>query len=362
MDEVGGQGGGGGGEQLGGRRGIERDTAGLGNRACRPRGGGQARKTGRLLASATVDPLPRQDCFHPLPLPPSPRPPSLSPLPPPHHSSSTPTPPTQPLSHPNASLSLPRRSLNPHLVRPQTSSLPNLGPQLTLPPCAPFHPCDFHSPPSLLPTLSPVKHAVSTLFPAYPSPFDARQTPPTMPVPQEPAAPAYRTKNFRGNAVSSSSLPCFPDSPPSDATSVLILSLFLQRALGKKDHPEGSSNYTMSVFFSPSLPDVPASSFADFLPFFRFDRMQGFEWFTEGGGKYYNFIKSKAQELGDAGITAIWLPVGSSFFLLPPCLDSPFLSQLNTNLAFPLYSLPRRDRTTTIPCVIGSLSPSSSLH
>ncbi|GAA5976021.1 hypothetical protein JCM11641_003260, partial [Rhodosporidiobolus odoratus] len=74
-----------------------------------------------------------------------------------------------------------------------------------------------------------------------------------MPVPQDPAAPKYRSRNYRGNA----------------------------RALGKHDHPEGSSNYTM---------------------------LQGFEWFTPGGGKYYNWLKDQAKELGDAGITAIWCP------------------------------------------------------
>ncbi|GAA6043444.1 hypothetical protein JCM8097_002860 [Rhodosporidiobolus ruineniae] len=74
-----------------------------------------------------------------------------------------------------------------------------------------------------------------------------------MPVDQNPPAPRYRTHNYRGNA----------------------------RALGKQDHPEGSSNYTM---------------------------LQGFEWFTPGGGKYYNWLKDKAEELADFGITAIWLP------------------------------------------------------
>ncbi|GAA6005838.1 hypothetical protein JCM10207_007245 [Rhodosporidiobolus poonsookiae] len=74
-----------------------------------------------------------------------------------------------------------------------------------------------------------------------------------MPVPQDPPAPKYRTRQYRGNA----------------------------RGLGKHDEPEGSSNYTM---------------------------MQGFEWFTEGGGTYYKTMKERAAELGEMGITAIWLP------------------------------------------------------
>ncbi|GAA5867187.1 hypothetical protein JCM8547_006269 [Rhodosporidiobolus lusitaniae] len=74
-----------------------------------------------------------------------------------------------------------------------------------------------------------------------------------MPVPQDPAAPRYRTRNFRGNA----------------------------RGLGKKDRPEGTDNYTM---------------------------MQGFEWFTEGGGRYYKWMEGKAEELGEMGITGVWLP------------------------------------------------------
>ncbi|GAA5919373.1 hypothetical protein JCM6882_004541, partial [Rhodosporidiobolus microsporus] len=74
-----------------------------------------------------------------------------------------------------------------------------------------------------------------------------------MPAPQDPPAAAYRTRNFRGNA----------------------------RGLGKHDHPEGSSNYTM---------------------------MQSFEWFSKGGGKYYNWLKDQAKELGEIGITAVWTP------------------------------------------------------
>ncbi|GJN91416.1 hypothetical protein Rhopal_004437-T1 [Rhodotorula paludigena] len=74
-----------------------------------------------------------------------------------------------------------------------------------------------------------------------------------MPVDQTPPAPRYRTQNYRANA----------------------------RALGKADHPTGSSNYTM---------------------------LQGFEWYTRGDGTYYKWLEGKAQELGDLGITAIWLP------------------------------------------------------
>jgi len=74
-----------------------------------------------------------------------------------------------------------------------------------------------------------------------------------MAVDQAPPAPRYRTENWRANA----------------------------RALGKQDHPKGSSNYTM---------------------------LQGFEWYTPGGGVYYEWLESKAKELGDMGITAIWCP------------------------------------------------------
>ncbi|BGP33020.1 hypothetical protein JCM10296v2_004809 [Rhodotorula toruloides] len=72
-------------------------------------------------------------------------------------------------------------------------------------------------------------------------------------VPQTPPAPRYRTQNYRGNA----------------------------RGLGKQDHPEGSSNYAL---------------------------LQGFEWYQEGGGKYYAWLAGKAKELGEMGITAIWIP------------------------------------------------------
>ncbi|KPV71753.1 glycoside hydrolase family 13 protein [Rhodotorula graminis WP1] len=74
-----------------------------------------------------------------------------------------------------------------------------------------------------------------------------------MPVPQSPPAPRYRTENWRANA----------------------------RALGKGDHKKGSSNYTM---------------------------LQGFEWYTPGGGVYYKDMESKAKELGEMGITAVWMP------------------------------------------------------
>lgn len=33
-----------------------------------------------------------------------------------------------------------------------------------------------------------------------------------------------------------------------------------------------------------------------------------FEWFQEGGGKFYDLFKSRATELGSMGITAAWLP------------------------------------------------------
>ncbi|KAJ8293289.1 Glucan 1,4-alpha-maltohexaosidase [Rhodotorula toruloides] len=72
-------------------------------------------------------------------------------------------------------------------------------------------------------------------------------------LPQDPPAPRYRTQNYRGNA----------------------------RGLGKQDHPEGSSNYTL---------------------------LQGFEWYQEGGGTYYAWLAGKAEELGEMGITAIWIP------------------------------------------------------
>lgn len=36
--------------------------------------------------------------------------------------------------------------------------------------------------------------------------------------------------------------------------------------------------------------------------------MQGFEWYQEAGGKYWNLMKDRAQSLGEMGITAIWLP------------------------------------------------------
>ncbi|GAA5847444.1 hypothetical protein JCM9279_000483 [Rhodotorula babjevae] len=74
-----------------------------------------------------------------------------------------------------------------------------------------------------------------------------------MAVDQSPPAPRYRTENWRANA----------------------------RALGKGDHKKGSSNYTM---------------------------LQGFEWYSPGGGVYYKDMESKAKELGEMGITAVWLP------------------------------------------------------
>ncbi|BGP41093.1 hypothetical protein JCM10449v2_005062 [Rhodotorula kratochvilovae] len=74
-----------------------------------------------------------------------------------------------------------------------------------------------------------------------------------MPVDQSEPAPRYRTQNWRANA----------------------------RALGKQDHPQGSSNFTM---------------------------LQGFEWYTPGGGVHYDWLASQAKDLGDMGITAIWLP------------------------------------------------------
>lgn len=36
--------------------------------------------------------------------------------------------------------------------------------------------------------------------------------------------------------------------------------------------------------------------------------MQGFEWYSEGGGKHWKMVKDHAKALGDMGITAIWLP------------------------------------------------------
>ncbi|GAA5976089.1 hypothetical protein JCM11641_003278 [Rhodosporidiobolus odoratus] len=38
------------------------------------------------------------------------------------------------------------------------------------------------------------------------------------------------------------------------------------------------------------------------------DRLQGFEWYQAGGGNYYNWLKGKAEELGEAGVTSIWIP------------------------------------------------------
>lgn len=53
------------------------------------------------------------------------------------------------------------------------------------------------------------------------------------------------------------------------------------RGLGKGDDAPGVSNYTA---------------------------MQAFEWHTEGGGKHWNWLKEKAPEFGEMGITAVWIP------------------------------------------------------
>ncbi|MCO5566240.1 hypothetical protein L7F22_019916 [Adiantum nelumboides] len=39
--------------------------------------------------------------------------------------------------------------------------------------------------------------------------------------------------------------------------------------------------------------------------------LQGFEWYTPGGGEHYDWLAKNAERLADMGITAIWLP--------PPC-------------------------------------------
>lgn len=53
------------------------------------------------------------------------------------------------------------------------------------------------------------------------------------------------------------------------------------RGLGKGDDAPGVSNYTLC---------------------------QAFEWHTEGGGKHWNWLKEKAPEFAEMGITAVWIP------------------------------------------------------
>lgn len=36
--------------------------------------------------------------------------------------------------------------------------------------------------------------------------------------------------------------------------------------------------------------------------------MQFFHWYSPGGGVHWNRVSNKAEELSDAGITALWLP------------------------------------------------------
>ncbi|SGY14170.1 BQ5605_C010g06087 [Microbotryum silenes-dioicae] len=40
----------------------------------------------------------------------------------------------------------------------------------------------------------------------------------------------------------------------------------------------------------------------------NYTMMQGFEWYSKGGGKFWNDFKQKSKSLADMGITAAWLP------------------------------------------------------
>jgi hypothetical protein len=55
-------------------------------------------------------------------------------------------------------------------------------------------------------------------------------------------------------------------------------------------------------------------------------QMQGFEWYTDGGGTHWRTLATQAPELGSMGITAMWIPrkspiqSSSSLALIPVCL------------------------------------------
>lgn len=40
----------------------------------------------------------------------------------------------------------------------------------------------------------------------------------------------------------------------------------------------------------------------------NYTMIQGFEWYTEGQGKHWNWLKDNAQRFADLGITAVWIP------------------------------------------------------
>jgi len=61
-------------------------------------------------------------------------------------------------------------------------------------------------------------------------------------------------------------------------------------------------NYTMVRFPPTSHPDVRRS---DSL------QIQGFEWYTEGGGVHWKKLTSLIPSLSEMGITAIWIPRSS---------------------------------------------------
>lgn len=54
--------------------------------------------------------------------------------------------------------------------------------------------------------------------------------------------------------------------------------------------------------------------------------MQGFEWYTPGGGVHWNNLKERVPELSDMGITALWLP--------PPCKAAS-----NDSVGYDIYDI-----------------------
>ncbi|GAA5956224.1 hypothetical protein JCM10213_000979, partial [Rhodosporidiobolus nylandii] len=86
-------------------------------------------------------------------------------------------------------------------------------------------------------------------------------------------------------------------------TATLSAALLVLAASAHASHDDSSGLYRRSTPSCKAHVRVKAAPVA--VPEVM---LQGFEWGQNGGGTYYNTMKGRAKELGEAGISAIWLP------------------------------------------------------